>query len=656
LLALLALPWAAPAHGADDGGTRSVLATGAGNRALALGGAYAALADDASAALWNPGGLGRVTRIEAQFSQATLSELGFRETFAGFVLPDWRWGAVSATFRHFGAGEIDGRDDRNVPLGLDLGSRESELAAAYGRAIGEAWSVGAAGKLRRQEVAGRSGTGLGIDLGVQVRPGVALGRDDGWARELTAGLAVINAVQPAIRLDQESVPDPTTWRFGVALRQPALRWGGLLATLDVEHTHGINPRIHAGFELRPHPQLDLRAGLDDGGIRAGTALHLGQATVDYAFEDNPIGSGHRAGLTWRFGLPLDEQRAAFERAEEEKAQARFAEIYRSRQAERVAELVERARSERAAGRFDEAIEALHTLRALDSTHVEAGALEVECLREKGLALETHGDLSGAVVAFTRALGLAPGDSVARAGLLRSQAENDRRTVRGAEIRRLFAGALEALGADDLPRARGQLREILKLSPGDAEAQTLLVRVEATMRQRADVLARQGHRLLMLGLASEARALLEQARRLDPEAPGVLALAGALGSADSSAGRLRPGSSTRPAARLTAQQEREIADLYRRGIAAMEQGRSDDALRYWELVWSMRPGYQRVDQNLKREYQTRGMEAFAAGRLDEAVGLWSRALRVDPGDARTLGYLRRAQEQQARTREISGGGR
>ena len=96
---------------------------------------------------------------------------------------------------------------------------------------------------------------------------------------------------------------------------------------------------------------------------------------------------------------------------------------------------------------------------------------------------------------------------------------------------------------------------------------------------------------------------------------------------------------------------EIADLYRRGNAAAQAGRSDDALRYWELVWSAQPGYQQVDEYLKREYLMRGMEVFAAGRLEEAANLWEKALRVDPDDKRAMGYLARAEEQLARTREI-----
>src|SRR6185503_9515670 len=129
---------------------------------------YGALADDASAALWNPGGLGLVPQGQIQLSQATVSELEMRETFLGWVVPDWRWGVASLTLRHFGTDGIDARDDRNLSLGGDVGASESEVGLAYGRRFGPAWSVGGFVKLRRQEVAGASGNAVGADVGLHV--------------------------------------------------------------------------------------------------------------------------------------------------------------------------------------------------------------------------------------------------------------------------------------------------------------------------------------------------------------------------------------------------------------------------------------------------------------------------------------------------------
>ena len=86
---------------------------------------------------------------------------------------------------------------------------------------------------------------------------------------------------------------------------------------------------------------------------------------------------------------------------------------------------------------------------------------------------------------------------------------------------------------------------------------------------------------------------------------------------------------------------------------MDEERPDDALRYWELVWLADPDYQNVAEFLKREYLLRGLDAFSRGQLDDAIGLWESALNVDPDDEKTLGYLARAREQAARTREILG---
>ena len=72
------------------------------------------------------------------------------------------------------------------------------------------------------------------------------------------------------------------------------------------------------------------------------------------------------------------------------------------------------------------------------------------------------------------------------------------------------------------------------------------------------------------------------------------------------------------------------------------------------MWSIRPGYQRVDEYLEREYLTRGLDHFAAGRLIEAVSMWERALQVNPKEPRAIAYLARAREQLERARAIGGG--
>src|SRR5438552_4125808 len=74
--ALAAAGWIALAPSfvfAQSGGqTASFLNYGAGARALGMGGAFYAVADDATAAYWNPAGLPQVQRKELTMMNATL--------------------------------------------------------------------------------------------------------------------------------------------------------------------------------------------------------------------------------------------------------------------------------------------------------------------------------------------------------------------------------------------------------------------------------------------------------------------------------------------------------------------------------------------------------------------------------------------------------
>jgi tetratricopeptide (TPR) repeat protein len=105
--------------------------------------------------------------------------------------------------------------------------------------------------------------------------------------------------------------------------------------------------------------------------------------------------------------------------------------------------------------------------------------------------------------------------------------------------------------------------------------------------------------------------------------------------------------------LSDDQRREAERLYTRGVAAMKDNRTEEAIRYFELVWSIDPRHKGAVEYLKREYLMRGMEFFADGRLAEAVAVWEEALRVDPDDKRVHGYLTRAREQMERTKQILG---
>jgi tetratricopeptide (TPR) repeat protein len=106
-------------------------------------------------------------------------------------------------------------------------------------------------------------------------------------------------------------------------------------------------------------------------------------------------------------------------------------------------------------------------------------------------------------------------------------------------------------------------------------------------------------------------------------------------------------------RLTERQKEDMAKFYENGVAALKDGRTQDAIRYWEWVYSLDPGYRNVKENLKREHHLLGIQAFSEGRLTEAVENWETALKIDPQDAKTRAYLDRARQQLERSRAVTG---
>jgi tetratricopeptide (TPR) repeat protein len=349
--------------------------------------------------------------------------------------------------------------------------------------------------------------------------------------------------------------------------------------------------------------------------------------------------------------------------------SRMAEAYAKRQAERGEELFATARLAHGEGRYDDALQQLALVDALSPGRADVKEMETDCLRRKASDMEKAGNYAEAALAYSRALEISPMDEVATQGVERCRKESDRRAARSELLKREFAAALDAFSAGDLASARDRLIKILKLEPGDKEAAVMLDRTRSAIGRRTEELMDQVDRYIKGGRYEDAADLLSQVRMLNPSAKGLEQSELVLSLARSSTSTARtptdsqgnlplrntwalPGSkSALPPAAMSPLQKHEIEDLYRRGIESMKAERTQDALRYWELVFSMDANYKQVREFLKREYLMGGMDSFAAGKLEDAVVSWEKALRLDPSDEKAIGYLAGARQQLSRTREI-----
>ena len=93
--------------------SNEVLAIGVGARALGMGGAFAALADDSTAVYWNPAGLPQVKNVEIaviqqgrELSNLGLNEVGSAYMFFSGAMNLRKLGTFGAAFMRFGVDEI----------------------------------------------------------------------------------------------------------------------------------------------------------------------------------------------------------------------------------------------------------------------------------------------------------------------------------------------------------------------------------------------------------------------------------------------------------------------------------------------------------------------------------------------------------------------
>ena len=85
---------------AQDGGTESTFSLGFGARAIGLGQAYTALAQDPTAVFWNPAGLEFIDQQSATFFHTTLFDATHFD-FLGYTYPTLDLGSFG-----FGIGQI----------------------------------------------------------------------------------------------------------------------------------------------------------------------------------------------------------------------------------------------------------------------------------------------------------------------------------------------------------------------------------------------------------------------------------------------------------------------------------------------------------------------------------------------------------------------
>lgn len=289
----LALALAAPTQAAPGAHPFEFLSLDADARPVGLAGAYTALASDANALLYNPGGLGFVERNEAAFMHSQYFQ-GVTQEYASLAFRRG-WGAQ---LNYLDFGDIP-RTTISNKTGAGLGSYGiSDLAVSggYGRRFGDV-AVGAALKYIRESIESVTAQGLALDGGAMWRPGAVPG--------LSVGAALRN-LGPDVKFQRAAEKLPAQVRLGAAYSRP-LRGQETTLAFDVTKKRLESPVAAAGIETLLYGRMPLRLGYDmrnDAGLglTAGVGWLSEGFRFDYAFVSfGDLGSAHRISASVRWG-------------------------------------------------------------------------------------------------------------------------------------------------------------------------------------------------------------------------------------------------------------------------------------------------------------------------------------------------------------------
>ncbi len=296
---LFAMPLVTPsAHAAGAGQTAAdFLQIGVGSRSAGLGGAYTALAENATAAYWNPAGLARLSRSEVSVSHfAWYQDITIEQAQAAFAIGDRGGLALSAIFLNYGT--IDNVDANGVVRG-ELSASDWSAGLSFGYQLTDLFSLGVTGKYISQTLDTYSAGTLAADFGLRAD----------WPR-FSAAIAVVN-VGGSMTFDAVQEDLPAAARLGLAFRPFG---SGVVAAVEYEERFYGPAFLRQGVEVEFEDRYFLRAGYDYGvgadntgsasGMSFGAGLKISGARLDYAYtasDEFTNDNLHRFSLTLGFG-------------------------------------------------------------------------------------------------------------------------------------------------------------------------------------------------------------------------------------------------------------------------------------------------------------------------------------------------------------------
>ena len=289
------------------------LKIGIGARAVGMGSAFAATANDITSIYWNPAGLTYNKSNEALFNHTNwIADVGV--DFAAFASYLEGFGTVGVSFTSINA--IDGMIVRTVEQPEGTGERFDaggfSIGLSFARQLTENFSMGFNVKYIRESIWHESATGFAIDAGAlykidvlnELRLGASIsnfgskmkmdGRDIQEIKQV-GSTGTGNLIDTKVILEEWDIP--LTFRVGVAADVLKMEDHKITLGMDAVHPNDHTEYVNTGFEYGWNEIVFIRAGYaslfeekTEKGLTLGVGLNYRivnsvKVIFDYAYQD-----------------------------------------------------------------------------------------------------------------------------------------------------------------------------------------------------------------------------------------------------------------------------------------------------------------------------------------------------------------------------------
>jgi len=319
VVALLVISWTTAAQDyvsdVSKRGTTAApfLSIGQGSRALAMGSAFVAVADDQSAMYWNPAGIAGLEGTGVIFDHTEwIADIKYN--YLGATISIGNYGVVGLNFTSSDIADmLVTTTDNPDGNGQTFGVSDAAFGVAYGLKLTDKFEIGFNPKIVYQKIWNMSATAIAVDMGVKYETpfkGITLGMsisNFGQKMRLEGNSALVlydpdplttgnNGRIPAVlQTDEWSLP--LTFRVGIAYKALEMEQHRLVLAIDALHPSDNYESVNVGAEYVFNDFFAVRGGykslfLKDSeetfSLGVGIMQYLMgniQFKIDYAYQD-----------------------------------------------------------------------------------------------------------------------------------------------------------------------------------------------------------------------------------------------------------------------------------------------------------------------------------------------------------------------------------